>query len=165
VQAFITSGILERTVKLVAGRQRPFIISSPQGGPEPLFHGPSYVFWDNREDRFGSSFPSGHTTAAFAVATVFAEAYKNRPWIPVVAYSAASLVGISRLSENKHWITDIVAGATLGYLSGKQVVRNYRRHAGLKATKRKKQTIHLTMGFQQGVLLPGFVYRFLGRET
>lgn len=159
-QAFITSGILERTVKLVAGRQRPFINSSPKGGPEPLFHGPPYMFRESREDRFGSSFPSGHTTAAFAVATVFAEQYKNRPWIPVVAYTAASLVGISRLSENKHWITDVVAGAALGYLSGKQVVRNYRRFAGMRASKKKKPAIHPTVAFQQGVLTPGFVYKF-----
>lgn len=159
-QAFITSGILERTVKLVAGRQRPFINSSPKGGPEPLFHGPSYMFRENREDRFGSSFPSGHTTAAFAVATVFAEQYKNKPWIPVVAYTAASLVGVSRLSENKHWITDVVAGAALGYLSGKQAVRNYRRLAGMATAKKKKPAIHPTVAFQQGVLMPGFVYRF-----
>ncbi|MBB1285236.1 phosphatase PAP2 family protein [Flavisolibacter sp. BT320] len=159
-QAFITSGILERTLKLVAGRQRPFINSSSKGGPEPLFHGPFYMFRESREDRIGSSFPSGHTTAAFAVATVFAEQYKNKSWIPLIAYSAASLVGVSRLSENKHWITDVVAGAALGYLSGKQAVRNYRRFAGMAAAKKKIPSIHPTVAFQQGVLTPGFVYRF-----
>ncbi|HEV7333211.1 MAG TPA: phosphatase PAP2 family protein [Flavisolibacter sp.] len=160
VQAFITSGILERTVKLVAGRQRPFIISSAQGGPEPLFHGPVYMFRESREDRFGSSFPSGHTTAAFAVATVFAESYKDKPWIPAVAYSAATLVGVSRLTENKHWITDVVAGAALGYISGKQAVRNYRRHTGLKTSKSQKPKMSFTVALNQGVVTPGFVYHF-----
>ncbi|RYZ59050.1 MAG: phosphatase PAP2 family protein [Chitinophagaceae bacterium] len=160
VQAFITSGLLERTVKLIAGRQRPFIISSPKGGPEPIFHGPVYVLRERREDRVGSSFPSGHTTAAFAVATVFAETYKEKPWIPVVAYSTAGLVGLSRLTENKHWLTDVVAGAALGYVSGKLVVKNYRRYAGLRAAKAQKTKLNVTVALNQGVITPGFVYRF-----
>lgn len=160
VQAFITSGLLERTVKLIAGRQRPFIISSAKGGPEPIFHGPVYVLRERREDRVGSSFPSGHTTAAFAVATVFSETYKNKPWIPVVAYSAASLVGVSRLTENKHWLTDVVAGAALGFLTGKQVVKNYRRFASQRTAKAQKPKLNVTVAFNQGVITPGFVYRF-----
>lgn len=160
VQAFITSGLLERTVKLLAGRQRPFIISSAKGGPEPIFHGPVYVLRERREDRVGSSFPSGHTTAAFAVATVFAEIYKDKPWIPVIAYSAASLVGLSRLTENKHWLTDVVAGAALGYITGKQVVKNYRRHASQRTAKAQKPKMSFTVALNQGVVTPGFVYRF-----
>lgn len=69
----------------------------------------------------GASFPSGHTTAAFAVASVLANQYREHKWVPITAYSVATLVGASRIYENKHWLTDVVAGATIGTLVGNLV--------------------------------------------
>jgi membrane-associated phospholipid phosphatase len=43
--------------------------------------------------------------------------------VPVVSYSVASLVGLSRIYDNKHWITDVVAGAAIGTLVGNMVCR------------------------------------------
>ena len=67
------------------------------------------------------SFPSGHTGSIFAVATVFAEAYKDTKLVPIIAYSIATLSGLSRVHDNKHWISDVFGGAVLGYLAGKYV--------------------------------------------
>jgi membrane-associated phospholipid phosphatase len=86
-------------------------------------------------------FLRGHTTLAFAAATVYAMEYRNKPLIPVLAYTAASLIGLSRITENKHWATDVVAGAALGYLSGRQVVNNYHRYAKLKAPQQKHHSV------------------------
>jgi membrane-associated phospholipid phosphatase len=63
---------------------------------------------------FGS-FPSGHTVAAFSVATVFAERYRNHRWAPWVAYGLASVVGLSRLNAQAHFPSDIFFGAALGF--------------------------------------------------
>ena len=63
---------------------------------------------------FGS-FPSGHTVAAFSVATVFAERYRSHRWVPWVAYGLASVVGLSRLNVQAHFPSDIFLGAALGY--------------------------------------------------
>lgn len=63
---------------------------------------------------FGS-FPSGHTVAAFSVATVFAERYPSHHWVPWVAYGLAGVVGLSRLNVQAHFPSDIFLGAALGY--------------------------------------------------
>src|SRR5258705_8091470 len=72
-QSYITAGAMESVVKFLTGRQRPTVYTGPNGTAEPVFKGP---FAPSGRDVYGkkinSSFPSGHTTAAFAAATVFA---------------------------------------------------------------------------------------------
>jgi membrane-associated phospholipid phosphatase len=76
----------------------------------------------------GKSFWSGHTAAAFSVATVIAEMYKDEiPVIPYIAYSTAALAGISRIHDNKHWPSDVFVGALVGMAVSKMVVKNYRK--------------------------------------
>jgi PAP2 superfamily len=70
---------------------------------------------------FGS-FPSGHTAAAFSVATVYAERYKNHRWAPWVAYGLASVVGLSRVNAQAHFPSDVFFGAALGYSVSRFVV-------------------------------------------
>jgi membrane-associated phospholipid phosphatase len=65
--------------------------------------------------RGNGSFPSGHTIAAFSVATVIARRYRTHRWVPYAAYGLASLVGFSRLSLNVHFLSDVFMGGALGY--------------------------------------------------
>jgi hypothetical protein len=67
------------------------------------------------------SFPSGHTSNAFAIATVWSKQYGTSAAVP--GYLLASLVGVSRMASQKHHLSDVVAGATLGYLVGSSVAR------------------------------------------
>ena len=61
------------------------------------------------------SFPSGHTTNAFAGAAVLNREFSNKyPLISVLGFAAATSTGILRVANNKHWITDVIAGAALG---------------------------------------------------
>ncbi len=60
-------------------------------------------------------FPSGHTIAAFSVATVVARRYRNHKWVPYVAYGLAGAVGFSRVSLSAHFASDVFVGAALGY--------------------------------------------------
>jgi len=69
-----------------------------------------------------ASFPSGHTIAAFAVAAVFADRYRNHRWAPWAAYGLAGLVGFSRITLSAHFPSDVFAGAELGYLISHYVV-------------------------------------------
>jgi membrane-associated phospholipid phosphatase len=68
------------------------------------------------------SFPSGHTIAAFAVATAYADRYPNPSWHRWVAYGLAGLVGFSRVSLHAHYTSDVFAGAALGYVITHYVV-------------------------------------------
>jgi membrane-associated phospholipid phosphatase len=65
--------------------------------------------------RGNGSLPSGHTIAAFSVATVVARRYGNHRWVPYAAYGLAALVGFSRLSLSAHFSSDVFLGGALGY--------------------------------------------------
>ena len=65
-----------------------------------------------------NSFPSGHTFTAFVGAEIIRREYgKEHPWIAVAAYGVATVVGIMRVYNNRHWAGDVLAGAGLGILS------------------------------------------------
>ena len=153
-QAYITGGIIETVVKYLTGRTRPSFYD-PSQEAEAQFKGPF-----GNTSRLNGSFPSGHTTVAFAAATVFAMEYKTTVWVPILSYTAATLIGISRITENKHWATDVFAGAILGYLSGKQIVNNYHRYAKLKAPQQAKNTVAFNMLYNYNHPEPGIVYTF-----
>lgn len=152
-QSYITSMFWSYLFKNLSGRLRP---NHPSYSNK--LNGPFYTS--------NSSFPSQHTTLAFAAARVYAMEYKNKPIVPIVSYSVASLISLSRLTENKHWATDIIAGALLGYACGTQVVNNYHRYAKLVRTgaikkKKKKGDIALNVQYLPGAgVTPGFVYTF-----
>lgn len=160
-QAYITGGAIESVLKFLTGRQRPYFTDSTRVQAEPIFHGPFYKTpKDASGKRTNSSFPSGHTTVAFAAATVFAKEYGNKPLVGILSYSAATLIGLSRITENKHWATDVLCGAAVGYLAGKLVVNNYHRYAKLKAPQLKKNTVTFNLQYNYGTLMPGLIYTF-----
>ena len=74
-------------------------------------------FFDSKGSVFRSNggFPSGHTIAAFSIATVVARRYGNHRWVPYVVYGTAALVGFSRLTLTAHFTSDVFFGAVLGY--------------------------------------------------
>jgi membrane-associated phospholipid phosphatase len=100
--------ILELAMKGITRRLRPSDIS-PYGNF-------SDTFFKAKGDPLSSSFPSGHTISAFAVATVIAGRYGRRHrWVPFVAYGAAGLIGFSRVPLQAHFPSDVFLGAALGY--------------------------------------------------
>ncbi len=66
------------------------------------------------------SFPSGHTSGSFTTAVIVAHYYGK---FAIPAYVTAALVGLSRIEKNKHYLSDVVAGATLGFIVGRTVCR------------------------------------------
>jgi membrane-associated phospholipid phosphatase len=64
------------------------------------------------------SFPSGHTSSAFVAAEFLRMEYKDvSPWYGVAGYAVAAGTGFLRIYNNKHWLSDVVAGAGIGILS------------------------------------------------
>lgn len=67
-----------------------------------------------------NSFPSGHTAMAFLGAEILYQEYKHlSPWYGIGGYLAASAVGAMRIYNNRHWLSDVVAGAGVGIVSAK----------------------------------------------
>jgi hypothetical protein len=108
LESFVLASLVTRVPKLLAGRQRP---DNWQGYGPYQFEGPFR----------GVSFPSGHTTASFAVASVIATQYRDHKWIPITAYSVAALAGLSRIYDNRHWVSDVFMGAVIGTTVGNLV--------------------------------------------
>ena len=86
------------------------------------------------------SFPSGHTTTAFAAAAaVTSETRRMWPrsvWVVApVMYGGATLVGLSRMFHNNHWASDVALGAAIGTFSGLKVVRYSHAHPDNKLDK------------------------------
>jgi membrane-associated phospholipid phosphatase len=106
-EALADSLIIATALKLSTQRLRPSDIP-PQGNF-------SDTFFEQNHPISSGSFPSGHTIAAFSVATVFARRYRNHRWVPWVAYGAAGVIGFSRITLQAHFPSDVFLGAALGY--------------------------------------------------
>jgi membrane-associated phospholipid phosphatase len=123
-EACLSAGLWVRLGKMMTSRERPSVSywTGVEGGQWRGFVSPFSDLYKSRSVSTFDAFPSGHTSAAFSIATVFAMQYSDKKAIPPVAYTVASLVGISRLTEHEHWVSDIFVGGIIGYLCGRQVV-------------------------------------------
>lgn len=84
-----------------------------------------------------SSFPSGHTAQAFAAATFLSQEYKDRfSWMPYAAYGLASSVGLMRMANNRHYVSDVLLGAGIGILSMKVSYWTHQYKWGRKPVKK-----------------------------
>lgn len=102
--------ILTEILKPAVARWRPGSIR-PNGNFADTF-----AEGGNRFSGAHNSFPSGHSIAAFSVATVISRRYGHgRRWVPVLAYGGAALIGFSRLSQSAHFTSDVFVGGVLGY--------------------------------------------------
>lgn len=121
--AMLQSNILVMFLKGVFGRQRPFWADGVDhwSGPVGFFK----RFESGQSGRY-DSFPGGHSVTAFSLATVVAMQYRETVWVPILAYTTATGVALSRETENKHWLSDSLVGGVLGYVIGRLVVRNHR---------------------------------------
>jgi membrane-associated phospholipid phosphatase len=127
-RAFEAAGeamLITGSLKFLTGRMRP-----RQSGNDPdEFRGPGSGY---------GSFPSGHTSNAFALASVLAYEHPKRRWL---YYGLATGVGLARLQQRAHYLSDVVAGATIGIYAGRSAVTGHTifgrlRHVRHKLTQR-----------------------------
>lgn len=114
-EAYGDSVVINLAMKAVTRRERPSDVAEKGGDWDNTF------FNGSKSPFRGSSFPSGHATAVWSVATIVAERYKGRhkPWIPVLSYTLATAISCSRVTESAHFPSDVWLGASLGYTIAK----------------------------------------------
>ena len=143
-EAYLTSSVWGVTAKWLTGRERPSAMSETGGE----WAGPFAYFRKDKTQSIASfdAFPSGHTWTAFSIATVFAEQYSDHRMVPIVCYTVASLVGISRISQDAHWASDVFVGAILGYLTAEEVVANNPSEMSRKYSASKSNHMTWSLG-------------------
>jgi membrane-associated phospholipid phosphatase len=114
-EGLIDTQIVSQVVKTAIGRLKPSDIPINGNYRDTWFKYKGQ--WYNR-----GGFPSGHTASAFAVATVISGRYPKHRWVPIVAYTAATALSLSRLPTLAHFPSDIFIGAAMGYSIGHFVV-------------------------------------------
>jgi membrane-associated phospholipid phosphatase len=109
-EALVDSTIVVTTLKEITQRSRPLSGKSRSD------------FFDG-----GSSFPSGHSVAAWSLAAVIASEYHDRPLVQFAAYGIAGAVSLSRFTGQKHYLSDVLVGSAMGYGIGRYVYRAHHR--------------------------------------
>ncbi len=114
-EALVDGLVVEQGLKLVFWRERPYV--------------------DNSRGRFfqsgvgvDSSFPSAHSTLAWSAASAIAAEYHS-PWTQAAVYTGATAVSLTRVLGQQHFPSDVLVGATAGWLIGHYVVRKHRHHS------------------------------------
>lgn len=122
-EALFTSGLWTSTLKYVAGRERPRELHEDVAD----WTGPGGVFADDGTARRHASFPSGHATGIWAVATVLAHQYPSHHVVPTLAYGSAVAISYSRMVVKAHFLSDVVVGGLIGYGCARQVIGAHAR--------------------------------------
>ena len=125
-EAIVIAGAATGLIKGVVGRARPF-----REPDNPRNFGLNRG-WRHEEYR---SFPSGHSTMAFAAAAAVTEEtalwWPGTKWyVGTAMYGGAALVGASRMYSNKHWASDVIMGAAFGTFAGRKAVKYHHSHPG-----------------------------------
>ena len=148
VESILIGATVTGAIKVAAGRARPRLNTDSAT---------NFKLMRGLKDDDYRSFPSGHATAAFAFASlVSAETshwWPESRWIigPIV-YGGAALTGVSRIYNNAHWASDVIAGAAIGTLTGIKVFRYQHSHPDNRLDK-----FFLRAGVQMsnnGVVMP-----------
>jgi len=116
-KAFIVSALGAGIIKQITHRHRPYQDDIPD-----------HANWDGPFSSIEyTSFPSGHATSAFSMATVYAMEYSSTIWVPILSYTLATGTAVSRLYDNKHWASDVVIGSALGFVTGRFMWKQSRK--------------------------------------
>ncbi len=107
-EAVILASVTVEAGKYLFGRERPYA--------DPDLDGMDFLHYSSGSP----AFPSGHTAAAFAMATTLGDAIA-KPWARVGLYALAAGTGWAEMAAEAHWMSDVLAGAVIGTMSAKLV--------------------------------------------
>jgi membrane-associated phospholipid phosphatase len=155
-EAVLVSGATTNLLKLAIGRARPHVV----GGRD------AFAFRPGRGLSGFASFPSGHTTAAFAAASAVSAELRRSSFAdrhprflqaaPVALFGMATLVGVSRMYHDAHWASDVLAGAGIGTVAGHVLVR--RQHSRSTRSRLDRLLLGMSVEGADGGVLVRFAY-------
>ena len=129
LESYLITGVTAQVFKFLSSRERPW-----SDKPHDVWGGPTL-----KDPK--ASFFSGHASTVWAFATVFAMEYKDKKWVPPLAYSIATLSSLSRIHDKAHWASDVFVGSLVGYFMTKKIVetsndeKRFECYAGLNSLR------------------------------
>jgi len=106
--SLLVAGVMTTLIKSIIGRSRPFTNQGSQ----------TFTPFTINDARL--SYPSGHTTVAFAMSASLSR-YIDRWWADVILYGLASGTAYARMHHDRHWLSDTILGGAIGYFAAKWV--------------------------------------------
>ena len=131
-ESLVLAGATSFSIRVITGRTRPFAA-----------RGAWDFNWFETKDVM-HSFPSGHTTAAFALSTVLAERLDTF-WARVGFYGMATWTAYARVYNRQHWLSDVALGAGVGLLAGFHVVREEERRTSKLPVESSRLQVYPTL--------------------
>ncbi len=121
LEAQLVTSVVHYPINWIASRTRP-----RDGGQYNDFN----WIWTKDPSEWtdvDSSFPSGHSVLVFSSAAIIAAEYHEKKWVPPAIYAAASLIGVQRVAQDAHWVSDVFYGAILGHFMTQTLVREHQK--------------------------------------
>jgi membrane-associated phospholipid phosphatase len=120
LESYVLTVVFTSVIKQITHRHRPY-----QDDPPDAHQWDGPFSWGGPYGAFGyNSFPSGHSSSVFAVATVIGLEYWDTKWVPAVSFGLAGFTALYRLAVNNHWASDVLVGSALGFAIGSMVYFN-----------------------------------------
>jgi membrane-associated phospholipid phosphatase len=128
LEAQLVTSVVHYPINWIASRTRP-----RDGGAYQDFN----WIWTKDPSEWtdvNTSFPSGHAVLVYSSAAVIAAEYYDKKWVPPAIYAAASVIGVQRVAQNAHWVSDVFYGAVIGHFMTKTLVREHQKANASKMT-------------------------------
>ncbi|MCW3091739.1 MAG: phosphatase family protein [Ferruginibacter sp.] len=156
VETFILMGVATQLLKRITGRQSPSE-ATVKGGNWHFF--PSFKNFQSHTPNF-DAFPSGHLATLISSVTVLAENYSEKRWIKPVGYGITGLVGYAMINNKVHWASDYPLAIALGYLCGREVVKNNRKVISRSSKNKYTPELSCSFNYSGGRFMPEIIYNF-----
>ncbi len=128
LQALAVTFVTTSFLKIALGRDYPLHGGDPHA-PDRLDH-PEYARDFHPFQRLSlpslPAWPSGHTSSFISVAASLTAYYPDKLWIPLVGYPVAAAIGFGMIDGDRHWASDVVAGALIGHAIGYSIGKSFR---------------------------------------
>ncbi len=161
VQSILLSGVYSQTLKRISGRESPFITARNGREHSHWTFMPSFSAYQENTSSY-DAMPSGHLMTGVAAWVVLADNYPEKKWIKPLGISLMAMMSFEMVQSGVHWTSDYPIALLLGYLIGKNVVKNAvkKRNATGELAQDKKYIWNISSSTVYGHRVAGVTVNF-----
>ena len=159
MEGLLVCGVFSQTIKRISGRQSPApaMEDGNNGGAWNPF--PSFSAFASNTPNY-DAFPSGHLMTATASLYILLENYPDKKWIKPIGFSLIGVLSFQMVQSSVHWVSDYPIALVMGYIIGKNIVKNSVEKTSNSQKKAKKYTYNWTPSRSMGYNMISFNFTF-----